>query len=268
MNPENPYHWLTVYGRVVEVVDEYDPERGHLATESIDDLAEKYLGQRPYPFRDEGEIRVLLHGRARESRDLRAGRRLGDELPPSTAPPDDGEPVAALNAGPRVELKSAEERRRRQRASGGERSLGRELEAVVGDERGGIGLRGDVIELAEAGRARLGDHLLRGGAELGRGAEVGVPLDGREEALGVVAEQVGEGGEPGRDAGEERAGRRGERTEELDLALDGSAGEERVRPGGEDAAGPVIEGEPAHDCQAECRRLALNTRMRWSPSLT
>jgi PPOX class probable F420-dependent enzyme len=58
MNPENPYHWLTFYGRVVDVVDEDDRERGHLATESIDDLSEKYLGQRPYPFRDEGEIRV------------------------------------------------------------------------------------------------------------------------------------------------------------------------------------------------------------------
>jgi hypothetical protein len=59
LNPKNPYHWLTVYGRVVEVIDENDPERGHLATENIDDLAEKYLGQRPYPLRDPaGEIRV------------------------------------------------------------------------------------------------------------------------------------------------------------------------------------------------------------------
>ena len=44
LNPKNPYHWLTVYGRVVEVIDENDPERGHLATENIDDLAAKYLG--------------------------------------------------------------------------------------------------------------------------------------------------------------------------------------------------------------------------------
>ena len=59
LNPQNPYHWLTVYGRVVEVIEENDPERGHLATENIDDLAAKYLGERPYPLRDPaGEIRV------------------------------------------------------------------------------------------------------------------------------------------------------------------------------------------------------------------
>lgn len=58
-DPANPYHWLTVYGDVVEVVDEDDPERGHLATESIDDLGELYVNQRPYPFRDPaGEVRV------------------------------------------------------------------------------------------------------------------------------------------------------------------------------------------------------------------
>ena len=59
LNPKNPYHWLTVYGRVVDVIDENDPERGHLATENIDDLAAKYLDQRPYPLRDPaGEVRV------------------------------------------------------------------------------------------------------------------------------------------------------------------------------------------------------------------
>ncbi len=59
VNPQNPYHWLTVYGRVTEVIQEDDPERGHLATENIDDLAEKYLGQRPYPLRNpSGELRV------------------------------------------------------------------------------------------------------------------------------------------------------------------------------------------------------------------
>ena len=59
VNPENVHHWMEIYGRVVEAVDETDPERGHLATESIDELAETYLGQRPYPFRDpSGEVRV------------------------------------------------------------------------------------------------------------------------------------------------------------------------------------------------------------------
>lgn len=60
IDPANPYHWITVYGTVVEVVDEEDPERGHRATESIDDLSELYLGQRPYPFREPDEVRVLF----------------------------------------------------------------------------------------------------------------------------------------------------------------------------------------------------------------
>jgi PPOX class probable F420-dependent enzyme len=60
MNPQNPYHWITVYGTVVEMIDEDDAEQGHLATECIDDLAQTYLGTSPYPLRDPaGEIRVL-----------------------------------------------------------------------------------------------------------------------------------------------------------------------------------------------------------------
>lgn len=55
----NPYHWVTIYGEVDEIVEESDAARGTLATESIDDLAELYIGQRPYPFRVEGEERVL-----------------------------------------------------------------------------------------------------------------------------------------------------------------------------------------------------------------
>ncbi|MCY4086542.1 MAG: pyridoxamine 5'-phosphate oxidase family protein [Actinomycetia bacterium] len=58
-NPENPYHWLSMYGEVVDVIRESDPERGHLATESVDSLAELYLGERPYSFWTNGEERVL-----------------------------------------------------------------------------------------------------------------------------------------------------------------------------------------------------------------
>lgn len=59
VNPKNPYHWITVYGEVSEIVDEDDAERGHLATESIDYLAGLYLGTTPYPLRDpNGEVRV------------------------------------------------------------------------------------------------------------------------------------------------------------------------------------------------------------------
>lgn len=60
-NPANPYHWITIYGDVDSVIDEDDPERGHLATESIDDLAELYVQQRPYPFRKPGEVRTLFY---------------------------------------------------------------------------------------------------------------------------------------------------------------------------------------------------------------
>ncbi len=60
VNPENPYHWITVYGRVEEIIDEDDPAKGKQATDNIDDLAEIYVNQRPYPFRDpKGETRVL-----------------------------------------------------------------------------------------------------------------------------------------------------------------------------------------------------------------
>jgi PPOX class probable F420-dependent enzyme len=51
---QNPYEWVEIRGRVVEFVD------GKPADDSIDDLAEKYIGQRPYPYRQPGEERVIL----------------------------------------------------------------------------------------------------------------------------------------------------------------------------------------------------------------
>lgn len=60
MNPKNPYHWMSIDGKVVDIIDEDDKTRGPLATKNIDALAQKYLNQQPYPFRDpKGEIRVL-----------------------------------------------------------------------------------------------------------------------------------------------------------------------------------------------------------------
>jgi PPOX class probable F420-dependent enzyme len=59
-NHENPYHWVTIYGEVADVVEESDPERGHLATESIDALSERSIGRRPYPRRRPGDVRVLF----------------------------------------------------------------------------------------------------------------------------------------------------------------------------------------------------------------
>lgn len=60
LNPKNPYHWMSINGRVIDIVDEDDKARGHLATQSIDSLAKRYVNQTPYPFRDpKGEVRVL-----------------------------------------------------------------------------------------------------------------------------------------------------------------------------------------------------------------
>ncbi len=51
MDPENPYRYLQIRGRVVNVT-----ENG--ADAHIDSLANKYLGQK-YPFRQPGEVRVM-----------------------------------------------------------------------------------------------------------------------------------------------------------------------------------------------------------------
>jgi hypothetical protein len=52
---------MAIPGVCEDFIDETDPERGHLATESIDSLGQLYLNQFPYPFRDpKGEVRVLI----------------------------------------------------------------------------------------------------------------------------------------------------------------------------------------------------------------
>ncbi len=52
LDPENPYRYLEVRGRVVEIT-----EKG--AEEHIDALAKKYLGVDKYPYRAAGEVRVI-----------------------------------------------------------------------------------------------------------------------------------------------------------------------------------------------------------------
>ena len=52
MDPDNPYRYVQVRGRVVKI-----EERG--ADEHIDSLAKKYLGKDKYPFRQPGEVRVM-----------------------------------------------------------------------------------------------------------------------------------------------------------------------------------------------------------------
>ena len=52
IDPENPYRYLEVRGRVVERTVEG-------ADRHIDAMALKYLGKEKYPFRQPGEVRVI-----------------------------------------------------------------------------------------------------------------------------------------------------------------------------------------------------------------
>ena len=53
MDPDNPYRHLSIRGSVVDVT-----ENG--ADEHIDKLAKKYIGQDRYPYRANGEVRVIF----------------------------------------------------------------------------------------------------------------------------------------------------------------------------------------------------------------
>jgi hypothetical protein len=52
MDPDNPYRYLQIRGRVRRVLEEG-------ADAHIDSLAKKYLGKDKYPFRQPGEVRVM-----------------------------------------------------------------------------------------------------------------------------------------------------------------------------------------------------------------
>jgi PPOX class probable F420-dependent enzyme len=53
MDPDNPYRYVQVQGRVAEMT-----EQG--ADQHIDALAKKYIGQDRYPWRQPGEVRVTV----------------------------------------------------------------------------------------------------------------------------------------------------------------------------------------------------------------
>jgi PPOX class probable F420-dependent enzyme len=53
MDPDNPYRHVSIRGRVVDVT-----ENG--ADAHIDKLAKKYIGQDKYPYRANGEVRVIF----------------------------------------------------------------------------------------------------------------------------------------------------------------------------------------------------------------
>lgn len=52
LDPDNPYRYLQIRGRVIEITEEG-------ADAHIDALTKKYLGQDRYPFRQPGEVRVI-----------------------------------------------------------------------------------------------------------------------------------------------------------------------------------------------------------------
>jgi PPOX class probable F420-dependent enzyme len=52
LDPDNPYRYLEVRGRVAEITEEG-------ASEHIDKMAKKYLGKDKYPFSQPGEVRVI-----------------------------------------------------------------------------------------------------------------------------------------------------------------------------------------------------------------
>jgi PPOX class probable F420-dependent enzyme len=52
-NTENPYEYVSIRGRVAERTHEG-------ADEHIDSLANKYLGQETYPYRQPGEQRLII----------------------------------------------------------------------------------------------------------------------------------------------------------------------------------------------------------------
>ncbi|HKW16201.1 MAG TPA: PPOX class F420-dependent oxidoreductase [Terriglobales bacterium] len=53
IDPENPYRYLEIRGRVAEITEEG-------ADAHIDKMAKKYLGADKYPYRQSGEVRVMF----------------------------------------------------------------------------------------------------------------------------------------------------------------------------------------------------------------
>ena len=112
----------------------------------------------------------------------------------SSAPPTAGG-RAAVRCGDRAE--SARRRLRSRAPAPRAGSLGGKGAASLGDQRRGVGLRGEVVRLRQAAGAGGPQHLRPARPELGRRFKSTVPLDGGEEALGVAAQLPREGRMPG-----------------------------------------------------------------------
>ncbi len=78
IDPEMSMRWVTVYGQVDEVAEETDPIKGHLARETIDDMARRYVGIDRYMVPAKVEKRVAFY--IRPSRIVLSG-------PPPVMPP-------------------------------------------------------------------------------------------------------------------------------------------------------------------------------------
>jgi PPOX class probable F420-dependent enzyme len=57
IDPENPYRYLEIRGKVVEITEEG-------ADKHIDKMAKKYLGAEKYPYGQPGEVRVIYKVKA------------------------------------------------------------------------------------------------------------------------------------------------------------------------------------------------------------
>lgn len=61
VDPENQYHYVSIQGTVIQVIDEDDPDEGNRATQVIDEMAALYMGVNEYPLRaPSGEVRSLF----------------------------------------------------------------------------------------------------------------------------------------------------------------------------------------------------------------
>jgi PPOX class probable F420-dependent enzyme len=62
MNPENPYHWLSIKATVSREISEDDPVEGQRVTDQLDRAFNKYTGGAHYSLRDPSidERRVLF----------------------------------------------------------------------------------------------------------------------------------------------------------------------------------------------------------------
>jgi hypothetical protein len=63
LDPDNPYRYIQIRGRVARVVEEG-------ASAHIDALAKKYLGQDKYPYAQPDEVRVVFEIEPTSTQDM------------------------------------------------------------------------------------------------------------------------------------------------------------------------------------------------------